>query len=311
MLLFSAAPARALLAAAGFGLLVAAPAGAHSAHAAKNVDITFAAMAGQAPVACGTAIPGLGTTGQSAQLKDLRFYVSDVGLIRADGKAVPLTLRASSFQLTRKANAVTLIDLENGTGACSEDGTKATNAKVRGTVPAGRYAGLRYTVGVPAALNHTDLAAAPAPLNLTAMGWSWQVGRKFLKIETADPSFMVHLGSTGCTGNPASGAKVSCTNSNRAAVRLKAFDPARQRVAVDVKALLAGTDLSGAGAPMGSMGMATAAQTDMDMSAACMSGPGEKPCGPVFGALGLGWSDTAGGGAANPSKQKVFRAIAR
>lgn len=305
---------RGLLVAAGASLLLATPALAEDGHRATTpVDLAFAAVAGDQPVACGAPIAGLGADHQSAQLKDLRFYVSDVALVRGDGRAVPVTLaKSSAFRLTRGRSAVTLIDLENGRGACAEDGTKATNAHVRGTVPTGRYTGLRYTVGVPSALNHTDLAAAPAPLNLAAMGWSWQVGRKFLKIETAAPSFMVHVGSTGCTGNPATGAKVRCTSSNRAAVRLKSFDPKRQKVAVDVQALLAGTTLSGGGG-MGMGGMAGAAQAgmDMDMSAACMSGPGEMTCGPIFGALGLGWSATSGGGAAHPSEQKVFRAIAR
>jgi uncharacterized repeat protein (TIGR04052 family) len=304
---------RGVLAAAGASLLLAAPALAHEGHATKtSVDIAFAAVAGDKAVSCGAPIAGLGANDQSAQLKDLRFYVSDVKLVRSDGKAVAVTLaKSSAFRLTRGSSAVTLIDLENGTGACSEDGTKATNAHVRGTVPAGKYTGVRYTVGVPSALNHTDLAAAPAPLNLAAMGWSWQVGRKFLKIETAEPSFMVHLGSTGCTGNPATGAKVKCTSSNRAAVSFKSFNPARQKVAVDVKALLAGTTLTPSSMGMG--GMATAAQAgmDMDMSSACMSGAGEMTCGPIFGALGIGWSDTAGGGAASASKQKVFRAITR
>lgn len=307
MSLVSSKTARALLAAAGLSLLAAAPAGAA---ATKHVDLKFAAMAGKQPVACGTAIPGLGMASQSAQLADLRFYVSGVALIRGDGKAVPVKLRASSFQLTRKAGSVTLIDLENGKGGCSQEGTAATNADVRGTVPAGRYKGLRYTVGVPEALNHTDLSAAPAPLNLTAMGWSWQVGRKFLKIETTDPSFMVHLGSTGCTGNPAGGASVTCTSSNRVVVRMTSFDPSRQKVAVDVKALLAGSDLSGGMSSMGTMGMAAQPGMDMDTGAACMSGPGETNCAPVFKALGIGWNTKSGGGAASPSKQTVFRAMA-
>jgi uncharacterized repeat protein (TIGR04052 family) len=304
-----------LASAAALALTAAAPAAAHAAASAapsKKVDVAFAAVAGDRPVGCGAPVTGLGVNAQTAQLKDLRFYVTDVELIRRDGRAVPIRLTASPSQLVRKAGSVTLIDLEDGTGACADDGTKATNAHVRGTVPAGTYKGLRYTVGVPEALNHTDLAAAPSPLNLTAMGWSWQVGRKFLKIETADPSFMVHLGSTGCTGNPAGGAKVRCTSANRVAVKLKAFDPSRQRVAVDVKALLAGTTLTAASTPMGGMSAsATASQMDMDMSGACMSGPGEKACGPIFGALGLRWSDTAGGGAASPAEQKVFRAIGR
>ncbi|WP_445152163.1 MbnP family copper-binding protein [Baekduia sp. Peel2402] len=298
-----------LVSAAALALAAAAPAAAHEGHS-KKVDVTFAAVAGDQPVACGSPVAGLGMNAQSAQIKDLRFYVTDVKLIRSDGKGVAVKLSPSSSQLVRKAGSVTLIDLENGTGACAEEGTKATNAHVRGTVPEGKYKGLSYSVGVPSALNHTDLAAAPSPLNLAAMGWSWQVGRKFLKIETADPSFMVHLGSTGCTGNPASGAKVRCTSSNRAAVKLKSFDPSKQKVAVDVKQLLSGTMLTAASTPMGGM-TATAAQMDMDMSSACMSGPGEKTCGSIFDELGIGWSDTAGGGAASSAKQKVFRGIKR
>lgn len=293
---------RALIAAAA-GLLAAAPAAAQAK--TQPVDVTFAAMAGSKPVACGSPIAALGMTKATTQLRDLRFYVSDVALIRKDGKAVPVTLRSSAFELTRKGGSVTLIDLENGTGACAEEGTKATNARIRGTVPKGSYKGLSYTVGVPSALNHTDVAGAPSPLNLAALGWSWQFGRKFVKIETSDPTFLVHVGSTGCTGNPATGQTVTCTSSNRAKVRFASFNPSRQRVAVDVQALLSGTDLSGG---MGAMASST---MTMDMANSCMSGPGEKTCGSIFKALGLGWNDTTGGGKATASAQKVFRAIAR
>ena len=223
---------------------------------------------------------------------------------------MPVTLHASKSQLTRGSAAVTLIDLENGKGSCAEDGTKTTNAHVRGTVPAGNYKGLSYTVGVPSKLNHTDVAGAPSPLNLAAMGWSWQVGRKFLKIETAEPSFLVHVGSTGCTGNAEAGAKVTCTSPNRATVRLASFNPARQQVAVDLKALLKGSTLSS-----GSTGM-TMAHASMDMGSGgmdmsgCMSGPGETSCGPLFAALGIAWNDTSGGGKSS-TKQTVFRAITR
>ncbi len=299
---FSTTAPRAAIAAA-VGLLAVAPAAAQAK--TQSVDVTFAAMAGSKPVACGSPIAGLGMAKATAQLRDLRFYVSDVALIRKDGKAVPVKLRGSSVQLTREGGSVTLIDLENGTGACAEEGTKATNARVRGTVPEGSYKGLSYTVGVPSALNHTDVAGAPSPLNLAALGWSWQFGRKFLKIETADPTFLVHLGSTGCTGNPATGQKVTCTSSNRVKVRFASFNPSRQRVAVDVQTLLAGTDLAGG------MGAMASSAMQMDMANSCMSGPGEKPCGSIFKALGLAWNDTSGGGKATASAQKVFRAIAR
>jgi len=80
--------------AAAVGLLTAPSAIAHTSHAnKKSVDIAFAAVAGESPVACGTAIGDLGTAKTSAQLADLRFYVSDVALIRGNGKSVPVTLR--------------------------------------------------------------------------------------------------------------------------------------------------------------------------------------------------------------------------
>ena len=71
---------------------------------------------------------------------------------------------------------MTLIDLENGTGACATDGDKATNTVIRGTVPDGDYVGIRMYLGVPFALNHTDIVGAPRPLDLAAMSWSWQYG---------------------------------------------------------------------------------------------------------------------------------------
>jgi uncharacterized repeat protein (TIGR04052 family) len=323
------AASAALCSAIGLAALAApAPAMAADAKAARAraprtqpVAIRFAAVAGTAPVSCGKPISGLGTTARTAQLTDLRFFVSNVRLLRRDGKAVAVRLAADSpFRVTRGKAAVTLIDLENGRGGCA-GGTAATNAFVRGSVPQGRYVGVRWTVGVPFALNHTDATTAPAPLNSAAMAWSWQVGRKFTKIEVSDPgtdpaaawaarTFFVHLGSTGCTGDPATGETVRCSSSNRPEITLRRFNPATQKVAVDLKALLAGNDVAvnGGGAP------------------GCMSGPTDPECGPVFSAFGLrlpagGGMDMSGGmdmggmgmsaQAAGAPRQTVFRAIPR
>ncbi len=96
-------PARALAVAAGLSLLAAMPAGAHQKHKSKPVDIEFAARAGTTPVGCGTAIPGLGSTAQSAQLKDLRFYVSEVALVTRTGRNVPVKIAAAApFRTTGK-----------------------------------------------------------------------------------------------------------------------------------------------------------------------------------------------------------------
>lgn len=294
-------------AAAAFGATALPAQAAHPGHERQKVSLRFSAVAGDAPVRCGAPISSLGTTSQDAQLLDLRFYVSSVRLIRRDGRETALKLaKNSSFRVTSGGSGVTLIDLEDGTGACVE-GTPGTNASVRGTVPHGKYVGLRYTVGVPYALNHTDSVGARAPLNSAAMAWSWQFGRKYAKIEVGDPggatgawtehAFLVHLGSTGCEGNPATGETVRCAADNRAAVKLARFNPRRQQIAVDVKALVARNDI-------------TVNQAD---APGCMSGPTDPECEGVFGALGIDWSLDGTGKGASPSgtRQTVFRAIAR
>ncbi|MBP8204881.1 MAG: hypothetical protein KAX68_03920, partial [Giesbergeria sp.] len=88
--------------------------------APQSVALEFMAVAGNTPVQCGSVVPGLGSGAVDAQIRDLRFYISEVALLRADGSAVPLTLAANDdWNLTAGEHRVTLIDLENGTGACS------------------------------------------------------------------------------------------------------------------------------------------------------------------------------------------------
>lgn len=294
------------------GITAGVTAGTAAAHAGHHdtmkVSLKFAAVAGSTPVSCAAPIAGLGTGNTTAALQDLRFYISNVRLTRRNHTSVPLNLgRDTAYNLTKAGNRVSLIDLENGTGSCTEGDAKI-NATITGTVPEGDYVGAKMYMGVPFVMNHTDITTAPAPLDLAAMNWSWQSGRKFNKIEVVDPAgaagtwtskaFFVHLGSTGCTGDPATGATTSCTRSNRMAIRLAKFDPAKQQIAVDLKALLAANDITAnkAGAP------------------GCMSGATDPECQGVFGAMRIGWSpDGTGSGSAiaGGSGQTVFRAIAR
>jgi uncharacterized repeat protein (TIGR04052 family) len=289
----------AALALAALPSLALAHAGNHHAAekggaATQKVAIQFAAVAGTKPVSCGKPIPGLGTTSRTAQLSDLRFYVTDVQLLKKGGGVVDVTPPANSeWSYSKDGAAVTLIDLENGTGDCAAEGTKAMNSVVRGTEPKGSYTGVRYSVSVPPSLSHTDLTAMPAPLNNAAMGWSWQFGRKFMKIELSEDggpaweskTFFVHIGSTDCKGNPATGGKVKCALRNENEVTLSKFDPARQKIAVDLTALVAGDDLasSGGGMEMAAMeGMA-----GMSLTPGCMSETNDPDCPSVFKALGM------------------------
>ncbi|MEC7120059.1 MAG: MbnP family copper-binding protein [Pseudomonadota bacterium] len=243
----------------------------------QPVQIEFVAMAGDLRINCGDTITNLGTTNTSAKLRDLRFYASDIHLIDANDKEVPVTLSSNEWQ----RDGVVLIDLEDGADICNTQGTAKINAKIVGTVPAGTYTGVGYTVGVPLSQNHSDWSAQAAPLDIQAMAWSWQSGRKFLKIEinpttgvirpaktntdgTSTPeitqsTFNIHLGSTGCAGtNPAAGQVDTCERPNRMAYHSHSFNANTQRIAVDVKGLLVDSninqDLSG---PFGCMAGAT------------------------------------------------------
>lgn len=299
---------RPLIASAAAAGLLAACGGGSSDPTPQAIEIAFTAVAGNTPITCASSLSGLGSTAATGALKDLRFYIANVKLVTAAGAEVPLTLGADSdWNTTVGANSLTLIDLEDKTGECA--GTTATNAVIKGTVPSGTYTGVKMTLGVPLALNHTDQGAAPTPAVINnavhpGMAWSWAGGRKFAKIEATNttwtaPTFNIHLGSTGCTGdNPAAGLVSSCAKPNRLDFGFTAFNPASQNIAVDVTSLLTGQDVTVNGAgPTG-----------------CMSGPTDPECGEVFKALAIDWKlDGTGTGltVGNGSSQTLFKVVAK
>ena len=278
------APALALVAAS-----CAAPGPAPEA--ASPVTIRFAAEFAGKPFACGQSYT-LGTPAVAATPTDLRLYVSEVSLLRADGTAVPVALDTDNRW---QANGVALLDFEDGTGPCAAGGSAATNTALRGTVPAGSYAGLRFTVGVPVAQNHQDATVAGAPLNVTAMFWNWQNGYKFLKADFAVPGahmhgaarvaapghspgqgYALHIGSTQCAAAAPTQPGTDCRNPNRMAVTLAGFEAARDTVVLDLAPVLSRTDLrrNTAGTPPG-----------------CMSFPNDPECRLVMPPLGLAYAD--------------------
>lgn len=246
------------------------------------VNIEFIAMAGADRINCGQLISNLGTSNASGKLRDLRFYLSDVHLIDTNDKAVPITLNNTEWQ----HDGVVLIDLEDGVDICGEaGGNAAINAKVVGTVPAGTYSGVGYTLGVPLKQNHSDWSAETAPLDVQAMSWAWRGGRKFLKLEinptlgvtpktgtstTAASTFNVHLGSIDCTGKTPEAAAVGlidrCTRPNRMAFHAHAFNANTQRIAVDVRSFLANSNIT----------------EDLGGANGCMSFTGDPECVAIF-----------------------------
>ncbi|NUP09669.1 MAG: metallo-mystery pair system four-Cys motif protein [Polyangiaceae bacterium] len=213
-----------------------------------DVEIPFEVRVGALPAECGQNYETLGAEPADVELSDLRFYIHDVRLVDAEGTEVPVVLAQDG---TWQHENVALLDFEDAVGAC-EGGTAELNQRIRGTVPAGDYQGIAFRVGVPFELNHEDVATSPSPLNVTTLFWTWGFGHVFFSVITsATPikggdanQHFVHLGSTGCTGDPELGEVVSCTSPNRPAFSFDGFDPTTSSVVLNLEPLLVDSHLS-------------------------------------------------------------------
>jgi uncharacterized repeat protein (TIGR04052 family) len=264
-------------------------------------------LAASTPSAATPLATAAQTTQQVAgQMVDIRFFISNVLLWDAAGNAVPLVMTED----TNQSKNVALMDFGRNTAATGTPTcTSAYKTAITGKVVPGTYTAISFTLGVPVRsadlttkLNHgaatpaqaaSGVAAAnPLPAmdttiaNNAGMQWAWQSGRKFTKIEfkTTTPAnkfaagvvgtnavFNVHLGSTGCSGNPLTGLDTACTNPNRLGVKLAPFNAAADTVKLDLAGLFANVDATyeGGGAP------------------GCMSGTTDPECPGIFKSLGL------------------------
>jgi uncharacterized repeat protein (TIGR04052 family) len=243
----------------------------------QQIAVEFSLLANGRSARCGADLGPLGDV-QAAFLHDARFYVHDLALLDANGQRVPVRLAINDWQ----DGQVALLDFEDGTSNCAK-GSPVVNHVITGTVPARYYTGLEFVVGVPSALNHGSTEQAVPPLDVAAMAWSWRVGRKYAKIEI-DPegglirgdgsrtaTWYIHLGATGCTGNPATGEFVTCQYPNLVPVRFDAFDAHTQQVALDLSILFQGSVLS----------------RDEGGAVGCMGARSDPECFPIFDRLGL------------------------
>lgn len=255
----------------------------------QPVTVRFSARVGNQPFACG-ATYRLGKPASQQTLSDFRFYVSDLSLIDASGKVVPVALEQDGKW---QYQTVALLDFENKTAACA-NGTTELRDQVIGRVPKGNYTGVKFTLGVPFNLNHADTALAASPLNLTGLWWNWQLGYKFARIDLQRPTgvgipalahghghghgvdasagFPIHLGSTGCLSESGAAKPQNCASPNRAAVVLSRFDPAKNLVVADLAQLVAHTNLT---------------QNQAKTAPGCMSEPGDRDCTGIMARLGL------------------------
>lgn len=276
--------------------------------AQQSVQILFEARVGAAPFECGKTYAN-GDAKYS--VADLRFYVHRLQLIKPGGGTEDLKLVQDGRW---QHQDVALIDFENGSGDCV-NGTAETRKVVTGTVPRGRYTGIRFLLGVPFALNHADNAAAPAPLNIDALFWNRRNGYTFARIDIVTTSvagqrheFPIHIGSSACTGvapgqalKPGNAPAQSgdprarggmldlspsnCAQENLALVDLPGFDTTTDVVIADLAELLKGTNI----------------QLNTKPLPGCMSTPDDLDCTMIMRNLGIAFRN-------EPGLQRFFRA---
>ena len=248
-----------------------------------DVTISFAAQIGEEEFACDRVYENIGTTQATVTPLDGRLYLENIRLVNDQGSEVPVRLEQDG---NWQYEDIVLLDFEDGTGLC-ELGDTGLNTVVRGEVPDGVYAGIRFEVGVTESLNHGDPAIAESPLNRSALFWNWNAGYKFVRFDSAvledESRFNVHIGSTGCMGDGR--GEATCMNSNRTTVDLP-LDPAADVVVVDFGAYIEDSDVTA---------------VTPETPPGCQSVPNDPECVPIFEAAGLPYGESRGG------TQKIFR----
>lgn len=264
----------------------------------QPVSIQFKPQVGSQPFTCDQSYQ-LGVQSTETTVGDFRLYVSEMSLLTTTGARVPITLEQDGQW---QYQSVALLDFEDKSGSCV-NGTVETRDQVVGSVPAGDYEGLQFTLGIPFDLNHEDATLAASPLNLTAMWWNWRGGYKFIRIDlepsmtmsrdnathgsehhhhasdhhasdqgSSQGGYLFHLGSTGCEVEGDSQRPSRCLNRNAPTIQLADFDPEQDTVVVDMAALLADSDLS---------------RNQPETPLGCMSDPNDGDCVEIFTQLGL------------------------
>lgn len=237
----------------------------------QPVSINFQAVVGDKAFDCRETYEGIGLTSSKMTITDFRFYVQNVRLIDAKGKEVEVALTNDGKFQTEK---VAMLDFESGIGNCA-GGTQELNTSIRGSVPKGKYRGVKFLIGVPEELNHFDPTLQPSPLNISKMMWSWQMGYKFARIDaktTGRPNgFVLHLGSTKCE-TEAETKKTVCGSANRPEFAFEKFNFKKDIVKVDLKTLFAGANVD---------------VNQPQTASGCMSFEGDSDCVPIFKNLGL------------------------
>ncbi len=152
---------------------------------AVPVELKVALMVGDKPLVMGQTYTN--PAGNTYEVNLLRFYITQVALVKRDGSEV-------------RADGLHLVEFSPT--------TPQELAVMKMNVPAGEYAGIRFSIGVPRELNHLDVVHQKAPLGMdSGMYWSWNPGYIFYRFEgkylkgTTPTPFLMHMGTDSLMQN--------------------------------------------------------------------------------------------------------------
>lgn len=160
---------------------------------ANNVTLVFDNTFGNTSIVLGDATStdattNTSTSGQVHHFSELKYVISNIRLINADGVEFPYNVN----------------DLDNGATVVNQANTE-TLQYVLSDIPTAEYTQIKFGLGVKSELNTLDEASFPnfyatAGANDTEMMWEWGTGYRFTKIEgfydTDNKELSVHTGST-------------------------------------------------------------------------------------------------------------------
>ncbi|MFV0566556.1 MAG: MbnP family protein [Flavobacteriaceae bacterium] len=160
---------------------------------ANNVTLAFNNTFGSETIVLGNATSTTATVntsdeGQVHHFSELKYVISNIRLIKADGTELPYNIN----------------DLDNGATVVNHAKTE-TLSYVLSNIPVGEYTQIKFGLGVKTELNTLDETRFPAfyaaaGANDTEMMWEWGTGYRFTKIEgfydTDNKELSIHTGST-------------------------------------------------------------------------------------------------------------------
>ncbi|VTR35110.1 MbnP family protein [Sphingobacterium thalpophilum] len=135
-----------------------------------------------------TATANTSAEGQVHHFSELKYVISNIRLIKADGGEIPYNIN----------------DLDKGATVVNHSKPQTLDY-VLSNIPVGEYRQIKFGLGVKPELNTLDEARFPnfyaeAGANDTEMMWEWGAGYRFTKIEgfydTDNKPLSIHTGST-------------------------------------------------------------------------------------------------------------------